>query len=90
MKVSEQDYQEIKKSIEAKGVEKIKAFKEQLKKAQAEGKTFISDFDTRLIFDVYYSSVPLDTRMKIMDNGDYKDTHIKTATKKALLELGIL
>lgn len=90
MKIAKNEYEEIKKGIEAKGVEKVKAYKEQLKKAREEGTTTISDFDTRFIFDVYYGCVPLATRMQIMNNDEYKDTHIKTATKKALNELGLL
>lgn len=90
MKIAKHEFEEIKKGIEAKGIGTVKTYKEQLKKAQANKSTVTSDFDTRFIFGVYYGCVPLATRMAISNNDEYKDTHIKTATKKALKELGLL
>lgn len=89
MKMTKREYEKIKESVAAFGVEKITAYKEQLEELFASGESNIKNVETRLIFDVYYACVPKELRFNIMDN-DYHDTHIRTAVKSALKELGIL
>lgn len=89
MKMTKREYEKIKESVAAFGVEKITAYKEQLEELFASGESNIKNVETRLIFDVYYACVPKELRFNIMDN-DYHDVHIRTAVKSALKELGIL
>lgn len=90
MKMTKREYEKIKESVSAFGVEKITAYKKQLEELHASGESNIKNVETRLIFEVYYSCVPNELRMDIMDNDDYNDSHIKTAVKSALKELGVL
>lgn len=90
MKMAKKEYEKIKESVSDFGVEKITAYKEQLEELFASGESNIKNVETRLIFDVYYACVPKELRFNIMDNNDYNDTHIKTAVKSALKELGVL
>lgn len=90
MKMAKKEYEKIKESVSAFGVEKITAYKEQLEELFASGESNIKNVETRLIFDVYYACVSKELRFNIMDNNDYNDTHIKTAVKSALKELGVL
>lgn len=90
MKITKREYEKIKESLVDFGVEKITAYKKQLEEWYASGESNIKNVETRLIFEVYYACVPKELRMNIMDNDEYNDTHIRTAVKKALKELGIL
>lgn len=90
MKMTKREYEKIKESLVAFGVEKITAYKKQLEEWHASGESNIKNVETRLIFEVYYACVPSELRMNIMDNDDYNDAHIRTAVKKALKELGVL
>jgi len=87
MKFTNEHYYILKARIESIGVDKLKsARKEYIEKALS---------DQRFIFDVFWAS-----KTKIGDGigmssncgieGDYNDSHIGTATKKALQEIGIL
>jgi len=90
MKMTKREYEKIKESLAAFGVEKIIAYKMQLEELFASGESNIKNVETRLIFEVYYACVPKELRKDIMDNNDYNDAHIETAVRKALKELGIL
>jgi len=90
MKMSSREYEKIKESLVAFGVEKITAYKKQLEELHASGESNIKNVETRLIFEVYYACVPKELRMDIMDNDNYNDSHIETAVRKALRELGVL
>lgn len=90
MKMTKREYEKIKESVADFGIEKITAYKKQLEELHASGESNIKNVETRLIFEVYYACVPKELRMNIMDNDDYNDTHIRTAVKSALKELGVL
>lgn len=90
MKMTKREYEKIKESVADFGIEKIKAYKKQLEELHASGESNIKNVETRLIFEVYYACVPKELRRNIMDNDDYNDTHIRTAVKSALKELGVL
>ena len=90
MKMTKKEYEKIKESVSAFGVEKITAYKKQLEELHASGNSNIKNVETRLIFEVYYACVPKELRRDIMDNDDYNDAHIETAVSRALKELGVL
>lgn len=90
MKMTKREYEKIKESISAFGVEKITAFKKQLEEIFASGNSNIKNVETRLIFEVYYTCIPIELRRDIMNNDDYNDAHIETAVRRALRELRVL
>lgn len=90
MKFSQKHYAMIEESIHAFDREKLVQYKGQLLQKVENKETVVNSFETRFIFDVYYACVPLPVRMKISEDGNYKDNHIKTAVKTALQKLEIL
>lgn len=90
MKFSKKHYAMIEENIRAFDREKIVQYKSQLLQKVESKEIAVNSFDVRFIFDVYYACVPQPVRMKIREEGDYKDNHIKTAVKTALQKLEIL
>lgn len=90
MKFSQKHYTIVEESIGAYDREKIMQYKSQLLQKVESKEMVVNSFEVRFIFDVYYACVPLLIRIQIIDEGNYKDDHIKTAVKTALKKLGIL
>lgn len=90
MKFNEKHYNMVKKAVEKYDIDILLNHKEYLKQQIKSNEITVSNFETRFIADIYYSCVPLETRMLISDEGDYKDSHIQTAVKNVLKELNIL
>lgn len=90
MKFNEKHYNMVKAYIEKYDTDKILNYKNHLIQQIQSKAITVTNFETRFIADIYYSCVPLETRMLISDEGDYKDCHIQTAVKNVLKELNIL
>ena len=80
----------IEESISAFDRNRLVQYKNQLMQQVEKKEIVVHNFDTRFIFDVYYSCVPLATRMQLHNEADYKDIHIETAVRTVLKKLNIL
>lgn len=90
MKFNEKHYNMVKQSIEKYDAGIILKHKEHLKQQIQLNEIKVSNFETRYIADIYYSCVPLEIRLIIIDEGDYNDSHIQTCVKNILKELNLL
>lgn len=90
MKFSKKHYNMVEENIRAFDRSKLMQYKSQLLQKIESKEIVVNSFETRFIFDVYYACVPLPVRIQIINEGNYKDTHTKTAVKMALQKLGVL
>ncbi len=90
MKFNEKHYNMVKAAIGKYDNDKIINHKKYLIQQIQSKAITVSNFEARFVADIYYGCVPLETRLTIIDEGDYKDAHIQTAVRNVLKELNIL
>lgn len=81
MKFNEKHYNMVKKSLEKYDSDILLNHKKHLKQQIKSNEITVANFETRFIADIYYSCVPLETRMLISDEGDYKEIHLTKASE---------